>query len=301
MSETQHTEVPAGDGRVLDVMHAGVGSGPVMVTHGGTPSGLAEWPRLTELAQQAGLGLVAFARPGYAASTRREGRTVGSAADDTRAVLDHLGVDVFVALGISGGGPHALADAAGLADRCLGAVVVAGLAPTDAPDLDFFDGMADTNQVLFRTGLGDRSAVATLAQGFGAMMASVDAATFKDMAPATLPPVDAAVMQTPLGDELADYLAAGMRSAFSNGVDGLIDDVLAFTQPWGFDVSAITRPITVWHGTADASVPVGHGRWIVDQVAGAEGHFVDGQGHVSILVELPAIVDSIASFAKLQP
>lgn len=300
MTTTRHTQVPAGDGRVLDVMHAGVGHGPVMVTHGGTPSGLAEWPRLTELAQRAGLGLVAYARPGYAASSRREGRTVASAADDTRTVLDHLGIDAFVALGISGGGPHALADAA-LADGCLGAVVVAGLGPTDAPDLDFFDGMADTNQVLFRTGLGDRDAVAMLAEGFGAVMASVDAATFKAMAPATLPPVDAAVMRTPMGDELVDYLAAGMRSAFSHGTDGLIDDVLAFTKPWGFDVSAITRPVTVWHGTADASVPVGHGRWIVEQVAGAEGHFVDGQGHVSILVELPAIVDNIAATANLQP
>lgn len=301
MTSTQHVQVPAGDGGVLDAMHAGLGSGPVVVAHGGTPSGLAEWPRLTDLAAQAGLGLVAYARPGYAASTRREGRTVASAADDTRAVLDHLGVDAFVALGISGGGPHALADAAGLADRCLGAVAVAGLAPTDAPGLDFFDGMADTNQVLFRTGLGDPAAVATLAEGFGAMMASVDAATFKAMAPATLPPVDAAVMATPLGDELADYLAAGMRSAFSVGVHGLVDDVLAFTGPWGFDVSTITRPVTVWHGTADASVPVGHGRWIVDRVPDAEGHFVDGQGHVSILVELPAIIDSVITIVNLQP
>lgn len=301
MSSTQYVQVPAGDGRVLDAMHAGVGSGPVVVAHGGTPSGLAEWPRLTELAERAGLGLVAYARPGYAVSTRREGRTVASAADDTRALLDHLGVGAFVTLGISGGGPHALADAAGMADRCLGSVVVAGLGPADAPTLDFFDGMADTNQVLFRTGLGDRDAVAILAEGFGAMMASVDAATFKAMAPATLPPVDAAVMQTPMGDELAEYLAAGMRSAFSHGVHGLTDDVLAFTKPWGFDVSTITRPLTVWHGTADASVPVGHGRWIVDQVPGAEGHFVDGEGHVSILTELPAIIDSLAATANLQP
>ena len=212
-------------------------------------------------------------------------------------MLDHLGVDTFVALGISGGGPHALADAAGVADRCAGAVLVAGLGPADAADLDFFDGMGDTNQVLFRTGLDDRDALATMAEGFGAMLGSLDTATFKAMAPGTMPPADAAVMQTPLGDELADYLAAGVRSAFSHGVHGLTDDVLAFTRSWGFDVSALTCPVAVWHGTADENVPVGHGHWIVDHVPGAEGHFLDGQGHVSILVELPAIIDSVAATA----
>ena len=297
MTSTQHVEIPTADGRVLDVMHSGVGGGPVVVAQGGTPSGLAEWPRLTELCRQAGLGMVAYARPGYAASTRREGRTVASAAEDTRTVLEHLGVDAFVALGVSGGGPHALADAAGVADRCAGAVLVASLAPFGEHGLDFFDGMADTNQMLFRTGLEDAGALATLAEGFGGMMASVDAATFKTMAPGTMPPADAAVMQTPLGDELADYLTAGMRSAFSHGVHGVTDDVLAFTRAWGFDVSALTCSVTVWHGTADESVPVGHGRWIVAQVPGAEGHFLDGQGHVSVLAELPAIIDSVAATA----
>ncbi len=286
--------VETGDGRVLEIMHAGVGSGPVVVSHGGPPSGVAEWPRLTDLLAQVGLGLVTYARPGYASSTRREGRSVASGADDTRAVLDHLGVEAFVALGISGGGPVALADAAGLPDRCLGAVVVAGLGPSDAPGLDFFDGMADANQMLFRTALDDPAAAATIAEGFATMVGSLDAAAFKAMAPSTLPPVDAAVMAGPMGDELAEYLASGMRSAFQHGAHGQVDDVLAYTRPWGFEVAAITKPVTVWHGTADGNVPVGHGRWIVDQVRGAEGHFLDGQGHVSVLVELPAIVDSIA-------
>lgn len=289
--------IDAGDGRVLEVMHSGVSSGPVVVAHGGTPSGIAEWPRLTELVARAGLGLVVYARPGYAASTRREGRTVASGADDTRAVLDRLGVDVFVALGVSGGGPAALADAAGLADRCRGSVVVAGLAPVDGAGLDFFDGMADSNAMLFRTGIGSPEAVAMIAEGFAAMTVTLDAAAFKAMAPTTLPPVDAAVMEGPMADELAEYLAAGMRSAFANGVHGLVDDVLAYTQPWGFDVASITRPVTVWHGTADENVPVGHARWIVDQIAGAEGHLLDGHGHVSILTELESIVASIAATA----
>jgi pimeloyl-ACP methyl ester carboxylesterase len=294
---TELVEVHAPDGRIIDVLHAGVGDGPVVVCQGGTPSGLAGWQQLEDLVERAGLGLVAYARPGYAASSRREGRTVASAADDTRSVLDHLGVEIFVAFGVSGGGPHSVADAAGNTDRCAGAVVVAGLGPADAPDLDFFDSMRDDGQALFRSGLEDPATLAAIAEGFGAVAVTLDAAAFKASAADTLPAVDVAVMAAPGGGELADYLAATTRSAFSHGVHGLTDDVLAFTKPWGFDVSALACPVTVWHGTADENVPVAHGRWLVDHVPGAEGSFVDGAGHVSILTELPAIVDGVAALA----
>jgi pimeloyl-ACP methyl ester carboxylesterase len=56
------------------------------------------------------------------------GRTVASAAADTATVLDHLGAGAFVTMGHSGGGPHALACAALLPDRCVAAASVAGVA-----------------------------------------------------------------------------------------------------------------------------------------------------------------------------
>ncbi len=61
------------------------------------------------------------------------------------AILDHLGADKFVTAGWSGGGPHALACAALLPDRCLAAATIAGVAPHDAAGLDWLDGMAQEN------------------------------------------------------------------------------------------------------------------------------------------------------------
>ena len=57
---------------------------------------------------------------------------------DTVTVLDHLGAGEFVTMGHSGGGPHALACAALLPDRCLAAASVAGVAPWDADGLDLW-------------------------------------------------------------------------------------------------------------------------------------------------------------------
>ncbi|MGW6822302.1 alpha/beta fold hydrolase [Streptomyces sp. NPDC055005] len=59
-------------------------------------------------------------------------RTAASAVTDVRAFADALGIDRFAVMGRSGGGPHALACAAPLADRVLAVVSVAGSAPFDA-------------------------------------------------------------------------------------------------------------------------------------------------------------------------
>ena len=55
---------------------------------------------------------------------------------DTAVVLDAVGADRFVTLGWSAGGPHALACAALLPDRCLAAAVVGSAVPfIEAPEL----------------------------------------------------------------------------------------------------------------------------------------------------------------------
>ena len=65
--------------------------------------------------------------------------------DDAAAVLDHLGVDTCLVAGWSGGGPHALAAGALLADRVRGVLCIAGVAPYDADGLDFLAGMGEDN------------------------------------------------------------------------------------------------------------------------------------------------------------
>ena len=86
-----------------------------------------------------------YGRPGYAASERAEGRTVGDCAADTAAIADALGAERFFTIGGSGGGPHALACAALLPQRVAGAATIAGVAPTYAEDLDWLAGMGEEN------------------------------------------------------------------------------------------------------------------------------------------------------------
>src|SRR5215218_3324524 len=115
---TEWTTVRVGDGRELEVLRHGAADAYPLVFHCGTPNAPDEFPPLFDAVTARGWQLVAYARPGYAGSTRREGRRVADAAGDVAAILNRLGLERFVTLGWSGGGPHALACAALMADRC---------------------------------------------------------------------------------------------------------------------------------------------------------------------------------------
>ena len=117
------------DGRHLEVLVEGPADGLPVVCHYGTPSGAVPYQALFDAAARHGLRAVVCSRPGYGDSTPRPGRSVADVAGDVAAVLDALGADRFVTYGTSGGGPHALACAALLPDRCAAAASVAGVAP----------------------------------------------------------------------------------------------------------------------------------------------------------------------------
>src|SRR6476661_4926987 len=114
---TPTTTVITPDGRSLDLYLAGPPDGDVLLFHSGTPSAPIPFGPMVELLAARGLRYAGFSRAGYGSSTRRPGRTVADVVEDTTTVLDHLGVDRALVVGWSGGGPHALACAALMADR----------------------------------------------------------------------------------------------------------------------------------------------------------------------------------------
>jgi len=142
-------DVKLADGRTVRALAAGPADGLPFVFHTGTPAGLVHCQPVIDAAARAGLRYVMYSRPGYGGSDPQPGRLVAGAAGDVAAILDQLGAGDFVTAGWSGGGPHALACAALLPERCLAAATIAGVAPHSAAGLDWLDGMADENIVEF--------------------------------------------------------------------------------------------------------------------------------------------------------
>jgi pimeloyl-ACP methyl ester carboxylesterase len=49
-------------------------------------------------------------------------------------------------------------------------------------------------------------------------------------------------------------------------------------------------PVGLWYGLADRIVPVAMGRYLVDAIPTAEGHFSPEYGHLSTVVETESAV-----------
>ena len=168
-------------------------------------------------------------RPGYGVSTRQPGRSVADVAADTVAVLDHVGVETCLTAGWSGGGPHALACGALLPERVRAVLVIAGVAPYDAAGLDFLAGMGPENVEEFEAALAGEATLRAGPRG-----AAADARSDLSRGRRRVPRwPGASVDVASLTGELAECLADEFRQASPHGVDGWLDDDLAFTRPGG--------------------------------------------------------------------
>jgi pimeloyl-ACP methyl ester carboxylesterase len=287
----ERTTVRTGDGRDLEVVRHGPAAAFPLVFQCGTPNAPDEFPLLFEAVDARGWQLVAYARPGYAGSSRHEGRSVADAADDVAAILDRFGLDRFVTLGWSGGGPHALGCAALLQDRCDAAASLAGVAPFDAAGLDFLAGMGPENVEEFGAAARSRAELQAFLDPFAAELRGITG----DQVAASLRGLIDDVDRDALTGELAETLARMLRRALSAGTAGWFDDDLAFVKPWGFDLGAITVPVSIWQGAHDRMVPFAHGEWLAARVPGARAHLYDDEGHISLVQQASRILDSLVS------
>ncbi|MCU1473331.1 alpha/beta hydrolase [Amnibacterium sp.] len=265
------------DGRSLDLSVSGPDGGTPFVMHHGTP-GSYHPPRDLERAVHArGMRMVSWSRPGYGDSTRQPGRRVVDVVADTRAVLQGLGAERCVVAGRSGGGPHALACAARLPEA-VSVLVIAGIAPYEAEGLDFLAGMGQDNLDEFGATFEGEDALRPYLERQREGLLHVTGSDIIDAMASLLPEVDRRVLTGGLAAELAESFHEALRT----GVDGWLDDDLAFVAPWGFALTEVTTPVAVWQGSADLMVPYAHGQWLAAHVPNAEVHLVEGQGHLSV-------------------
>jgi pimeloyl-ACP methyl ester carboxylesterase len=272
----------------LDVLVAGPDDGVPLVFHHGTPSGLVPFQPLFTAAAARGLRVVMPARPGYEGSAARPGRSVADIAADVATILDALDAERFVTVGWSGGGPHALACAALLADRCLAAASVAGVAPHDADGLDWPGGMGRSNVEEFGAARAGETALVSFLDAAAAELATVTGAAVADDLGTLISDADKAV----LTGEFADHLAAALRAGVSAGVAGWRDDDLAFVRPWGFDLGGL-RSVAVWQGDQDRMVPYAHGAWLAERIPAARVRLVPGAGHLTLMTDCARILDDL--------
>lgn len=276
------------DGRQLEVLVHGPDGGLPLVFHHGTPGTGAQLRGLRRAADGAGLRLVTYSRPGYSASTRRAGRSVVDGVDDVAAILDWLDAPTCVVAGWSGGGPHALACGARLADRVRAVLSIASVAPYSAAGLDFLAGMGEQNIEEFTMSTRGEEALRPYLTAEAEQLRDVDATGVIEGLSSLLPEADRKVIVGEFGEDLAGWVRGGVSP-----VDGWLDDDLAFVAPWGFEPEEVQVPVFVWQGSEDLMVPSAHAHWLLDRLPNATARLLDGEGHLSTMIQAAGTLDEL--------
>ena len=260
------TDLALPGGRTVHVYDTGSGF-PVFWHHGTPQIGAVPAPLLA----LPGIRWLSYDRPGYGGSTTVPDRPIASAASDTAAIADFLDVASFSVLGHSGGGNHALACAALLSDRVTRCVTVGALAPFDADGLDWWAGMVAPDEL--RAAVVGREALAT-------RLATV---AFNEN---SFTPADHAAVSGEWSD-----LGRNAGLATANGLDGMIDDDLAYVALWGFSPSGIRCPTLLLHGVEDRVIPFSHAEWLARHLPAASLRPSPSDGHISALDRILDVVE----------
>ncbi len=266
------------DGRTLACLELGDPAGrPVLYFHG-YPGSRLEARLAAGAARFLGLRVLAPDRPGFGASTFQPGRTIGAWAADVAELADRLALERFAVIGVSGGGPYALACAARIPDRVSGVALVGALGPP-GPEPLTRDMVAPNRHAL---ALAARSPLlARLAVQLAAGWVHRHPERWLAHMMAGAPPADRHVLADPAYRAL---FAASTAEALRQGGRGAAWELTLLARPWDFSLQEVSMPVRIWQGLADNIVPPAIARQLAAALPHSESRDLPDEGHLSLIV-----------------
>ncbi|KAM0190988.1 hypothetical protein ACHAPI_009051 [Fusarium lateritium] len=240
-----------------------------------------------------GVRVIAPTRPGYGDSTFQENRAILDYPKDILELADLLSVRRFVILGVSGGGPYAIACLKDLPrDRLVGIGTVAGMMPISFPT----QGMLVMSRVML--------AVAPYATGalgwivyrlLGSVARDVEhpekLEEMMDKDIASRSPSDREVwMNHP---DLKPAIVRSTQESMKQGGYAMAWEARLYGTDWGFeleDVKVEKGRMIMWHGDQDVNVPLSGSQKAITMLPNAELRVVEGESHMSLITKVDEFV-----------
>ena len=288
LAETHYTRLP--DGRHIAYLDLGRPGGEPLFFFHGLPGSRLEALALHRTATQRGYRVIAPDRPGIGLSDYQPQRSISDWPADVAAIADNLGLDRFGVVGVSAGGPFALACASSIPERLDRVIDVAGSAPA------FFDGSLDSelspmDRVFAR--IGRRFPAWCLRPGFEYLCWRVRRIKNQRDFYRLFGALGSDDREFVERDEWLGALLRNIREAFVQGARGVAQEAYLHYRDWGFDLREISAPVTLLHGTDDRLVPIAFGRQKANQLAVAELIELSGQGHFRPLFDSEQLFDFV--------
>ena len=270
--------VELSDGRSLSFASFGDPAGrPVFYFHG-FPGSRFEPQSNHEAYLKAGIRLLALDRPGMGESTRKSKRKLLDWPDDVVEVAKILNLEKFSVLGVSGGGPYALACARAIPGYLDKVTVACGLGPMDAPNAT--SGMMLSNRILFRYG---RFFPPLLRLSVFLMVRQLSSKPVKGFEKFVegLPEPDRLVLSEP---EAQEFVLTSAVEGVCQGGGPLLEEIRIYSKLWGFKLDDLNIPISLFQGEVDIDVPASMARYQAELIPDCELNLYPTDGHFSLLV-----------------
>jgi pimeloyl-ACP methyl ester carboxylesterase len=262
------------DGRTIGYANWGDPEGTtVFLSHGMPGSRLDRYSGLDdpEWVRRRRVRFVGIDRPGYGYSDPWPEANLLDCAEDFVRVADHLGLERFAALGVSGGARYVIALGA-LAPERIGRIAVVCAAEIGLDEGETPEEMA--------ADIGEQARMLreNPEEWYAGLVTEV-------------PEVDRLVLERP---EVRAVFFEMFQEAVRQGAVGWIDDVLRQERPWPFGLDEIEADVRFHHGEDDTFAPPQYAKELAEGMGGSRLSLYPGEGHISILDRpIKEIVESL--------
>ncbi|MEO1206790.1 MAG: alpha/beta hydrolase [Pseudomonadota bacterium] len=226
-------------------------------------------------ARDLGVELICPDRPGYGLTPPDAEPSLASRTQMHMALVEALGLERFHLLGISGGGPYAVALAAAMPDRVRGLGLVSPIGPV----ADFVDQGGRTVHPFHRwffLRLPHKSRLLSVNGKVSARLFKRAPTFFARMFARGLGEADLAVLSRPMNQA---SLIRMTHEALRQGIWGATTDLQIFSAPWGVETRKIGCPTVIWQGTADRIVPASVSLALAETLPNCDAIRLAGHGH----------------------
>lgn len=279
------------DGRTLGYAEYGNAQGvPLVCFHGFPTSRLADASGMHSMAFGLNIRLLSLDRPGFGLSTHDPRRRITDWPADVQEFAAQVGLERFAVLGVSGGGPYALACARLLPkDRLTAVGVLAGAPVWDngvrTEGVPWYSRLCYLAANYWPSGLRVMSdcfvVVVRWLMTTNPVEKRIDAwlealtrakAAKEDKKDVEKVPLTAEThpdesQVTPSTAQRRRRLMSLIFEGFAQGSAGFVHEARLLTRPWGFDFEDITYDtVYMWHGSKDANAPVRSIRIMADRM-----------------------------------
>jgi len=243
-----------------------------------------------ELATGAGLRMIVPKRPGAHGFDHLPDRTFMDWPDDIRQLADHMGLENFSLIGLSEGGPYALACINQIPERIRYLSLVSCMAPVRSErDLE---GMLPLNHMIMRIA---HHAPKLLGYFMSAILKEPphNISICFDAVEEHQSGEDAAVLNDP--DALERFLQAYQEVATKNPKQ-LCEEIILAASDWPLDPGGFDGPVSIWHGVQDPIIPIAMGQRIASVLPDPHVHFVENEGNYLFHTHWNEILEELCEF-----